>query len=214
MNTRSFNKCLSSRYVLTTIFIFAAVFATGLLNSSGQGRDNESESQIANGFAVAPVPLNLQGKNRSLVGRGSYLINAVSTCNDCHTWPNYTATGNPFAGQPKAINTTGYMAGGRPFVLPFGTVVSRNITPDALGRPGGLSFSDFREIMRTGIDDDAVPPNVPSLQHDLLQVMPWPNFGNMTDNDLRAMYEYLSAIPCIATAAGANGEPPAHSCTP
>jgi hypothetical protein len=34
---------------------------------------------------------------------------------------------------------------------------------------------------------------------DLLQVMPWPNFQNMTDHDLRAIYEYLSAIPCIDT---------------
>ena len=73
----------------------------------------------------------------------------------------------------------------------------------------GLSFSDFREIIRTGIDDDAAPPNVPSATHDLLQVMPWPILRNMTDGDLRAIYEYLSAIPCIATAAGPGGEPPA-----
>jgi hypothetical protein len=32
----------------------------------------------------------------------------------------------------------------------------------------------------------------------LLQIMPWPTFQNMDDHDLRAMYEYLSAIPCIA----------------
>jgi hypothetical protein len=30
-----------------------------------------------------------------------------------------------------------------------------------------------------------------------LQVMPWPTFQNMTDHDLRAIYEYLSSIPCI-----------------
>jgi len=27
--------------------------------------------------------------------------------------------------------------------------------------------------------------------------MPWPTFQSMTDHDLRAIYEYLSAIPCI-----------------
>ena len=73
------------------------------------------------------------------------------------------------------------MAGGRLFALPFGNVISRNLTPDALGRPAGLSFSDFREIIRTGIDDDAAPPNVPSATHDLLQVMPWPILRNMTE---------------------------------
>lgn len=29
--------------------------------------------------------------------------------------------------------------------------------------------------------------------------MPWPNFQNMTDHDIQAIYEYLSAIPCIDT---------------
>jgi len=185
-----------------------------LLNSSAQERDNESESQVQIGFAIAPVHLNLDHKNRSLVGKGSYLVNAVTPCNDCHTFPNYSPTNNAFNGQPGAINVAGYMAGGRLFALPFGNVISRNLTPDALGRPAGLSFSDFREIIRTGIDDDAAPPNVPSATHDLLQVMPWPILRNMTDGDLRAIYEYLSAIPCIATAAGPGGEPPAHSCTP
>ena len=31
---------------------------------------------------------------------------------------------------------------------------------------------------------------------DLLQVMPWPTYANMTDRDLLAIYTYLSAIPC------------------
>jgi hypothetical protein len=32
---------------------------------------------------------------------------------------------------------------------------------------------------------------------DLLQIMPWPTFRNVSDRDLLASYEYLSAIPCI-----------------
>jgi hypothetical protein len=28
--------------------------------------------------------------------------------------------------------------------------------------------------------------------------MPWPTYHNMTDHDLRAIYEYVSTIPCIA----------------
>lgn len=32
---------------------------------------------------------------------------------------------------------------------------------------------------------------------DLLQVMPWPTFSHMSDRDIEAIYEYLSAIPCI-----------------
>jgi hypothetical protein len=36
----------------------------------------------------------------------------------------------------------------------------------------------------------------PPFNGDLLQVMPWPIFQDMTDHDLRAIYEYLKAIPC------------------
>jgi hypothetical protein len=68
------------------------------------------------------------------------------------------------------------------------------LTPDKTGRPeGGATFEEFRAIMRTGIDPDQAHP----LISPYLQVMPWPSFQDMTDNDLRAIYEYLSAIPCI-----------------
>ena len=42
---------------------------------------------------------------------------------------------------------------------------------------------------------------------DLLQIMPWPSFAHMSDNDLEAIYEYLSAIPCIAHTPGAISVP-------
>ena len=32
---------------------------------------------------------------------------------------------------------------------------------------------------------------------DLLQIMPWPTFSNMSDHDLEAIYEYLGAVPCL-----------------
>ena len=63
-------------------------------------------------------------------------------------------------------------------------------------------------IMRTGVDMDHVHPQctgapdgkclLPPFVGDLLQVMPWPEFQDMTDHDLRAIYEYLKAVPCIA----------------
>jgi hypothetical protein len=32
---------------------------------------------------------------------------------------------------------------------------------------------------------------------DLLQIMPWPTYTHMTRRYMRAIYEYLRAIPCI-----------------
>src|SRR5262249_55612206 len=74
-----------------------AVPATG----AAAGGGNRSQSTIQRGFDAAPVPLNLAGKKRSLVGQGSYLVNVVASCNDCHAGPSgqYAAGGNPFQGQ-------------------------------------------------------------------------------------------------------------------
>ena len=30
--------------------------------------------------------------------------------------------------------------------------------------------------------------------------MPWNAYRDLTDNDLRAIYEYLSAVPCVQSA--------------
>jgi hypothetical protein len=134
------------------------------------------------------IELNLRRKERELVGLGSYLVNAVGGCNDCHTAPPYTSDPYAFLGAPKQINVACYLAGG----TPFGPgVVSRNITPWEHGKPAGLTFNQFRHVIRTGEDPDN-PGHV-------LQVMPWPVYQTMSDHDLRAMYEYLSAIPAIPT---------------
>ena len=42
---------------------------------------------------------------------------------------------------------------------------------------------------------------------DLLLIMPWPDFESLTEHELRAIYEYLRAIPCLeGTAAGQLNE--------
>jgi hypothetical protein len=180
-----------------TAILIAAVFALALAHSP-KGKaivgGDDSESKIQRGFAIAPVPLNLAGKNRALVGLGSYIVNASGDCNGCHAGPagEFSPGGDPFQGEPKHINPDSYLAGGTQLFGPF--FIPRNLTPDKTGLPeGGASFEEFRDIMRTGVDPDQAHPQFGPL----LQVMPWPNFQNMTDNDLRAIYEYLSAIPCL-----------------
>lgn len=149
----------------------------------------ESDSYVQQGFAIAPVPLDLRGKIPAFVGLGSYIVN-TSGCNDCHTWHapgfNWAPGGNPFLGQPTKINTAFYLAGGRLFAPPG--VTSKNLTPDADGLPAGLTLAEFISILRTGRDDE---------DGHILQVMPWPLFGLKTDRDLRAVYEYLRAIPSL-----------------
>jgi hypothetical protein len=140
-------------------------------------------SRVAVGYRINPVELRLRGKNRFLVGLGSYLVNAGGGCNDCHTHPSFAPGGDPFQGETEMINTEQFLAGGRQ----FGPITSANITPDEHGRPAGLTFEEFEHLLRTGREEDG----------GILQVMPWNVYGKMTRLDLRAIYEYLSAIPSL-----------------
>jgi hypothetical protein len=146
-------------------------------------RHDDFESRIEKGFRITPVRLKFNHRFRPLVGLGSYIVNAQGGCNDCHTNPPYLPGGDPHNGEPEKINAEHYLAGG----VQFGPFTSRNITPDASGRPAGLTFKEFVSVMRTGHD-----PDNPSY---IFQVMPWPVYGKMTDLDLLAVYSYLSSIP-------------------
>jgi hypothetical protein len=163
-------------------------FSTADAVAAAPEKDELSESVIQRGFEIAPVTLDLKGKNRALVGLGSYIVN-TSGCNDCHTNPPYADGGDPFAGQPEQINVPCYLSGG----MDFGPFRSRNLTPDSNGLPAGLSLGEFIHVLRTG--EDTTSPFNPPFDNGLLQVMPWPVFGKKTDRELTAVYEYLSAIP-------------------
>ena len=169
---------------ITTLFVGTILLGT-LIRTLPAQEQEDNDSRVRQGFALAPVHLNLEGKNHALVGLGSYIVNSQANCNACHTCPSFKPGHSPFMGGDGQINTDGYLAGG----TPFGPFISRNITPDASGQPAGLSFNDFRVLIRTGVDPDHQTP--------LLQVMPWPVYGKMTDLDLRAIYEYLRAIPSL-----------------
>jgi hypothetical protein len=183
----------------------------GLTNAASDSK----QSKIQKGFDAAPVPLNLDGKDMGLVGLGSYIVNIESGCNGCHSngpATQYSPGGNPYFGQPKMTNAAVYLGGGRdfgPLIPGTGSIVSRNLTPDNTGLPvGGHTFDEFVKIIRTGVDMDHLHPQcmgapdgkclLPPFVGDLLQIMPWPEFQDMTDHDLRAIYEYLKAVPCIA----------------
>jgi hypothetical protein len=170
---------------LSALAFSALLLASTGVHGQGQGLGLEELKRIQKGFEITPVPIDLKGRNRNLVGLGSYIVNAQAACNDCHTCPSYAPGHNPFQGGDGQINSANFLGGGVPFG-PF--IVSPNITPDASGKPAGLEFEEYLELIRTGHDPDDPPGQV-------LQVMPWPIFRNMNDNDIRAIYEYLRSIP-------------------
>jgi mono/diheme cytochrome c family protein len=103
--------------------------------------------------------------------RGAYLLN-IAGCADCHT-PD--VRGVPVAGMD--------FAGGAPRNGPWGTVSAANITPD----DSGIKYYDealFIQTMRTGY----------VRARELKPIMPYWIFGQMTDNDLKAVFAYLRTL--------------------
>lgn len=98
------------------------------------------------------------------VGRGRYLAQA-GDCESCHT----DHGGRPFAG-------------GRAIPTPFGTVYSRNITPDAATGIGDWSDDDFYRAMHEGIGRDG--------KH-LYPAFPYPWYTRLTRADVHSIKNYL-----------------------
>lgn len=198
----------------------------GHASNDNNGAQDE-KLMIQTGLAVAAnagIALNMSNKDPDQVGLGSYLVNVIGDCNGCHTSNpsmEYADRGNPyllpgltsplFSGK-KQINPQTYLGGGSDFGSfgngPDAEIISRNLTPDKTGLPeGGNTLTDFIQIIRTGVDLDHVHPSCSAtitnncltfpFNGNLLQVMPWPNFQNMTDLQLAAIYTYLRAIPCL-----------------
>jgi hypothetical protein len=233
---------------LTAAAVFAALIVAGMLfgSKSGQAANDNNGAQdekqmIKIGLAFASsagITLNMTGKDPDMVGLGSYLVNVAGDCNGCHTSDptmEYAPRGNPYLLFPafsgtKQVNAATYLGGGSSFGLFPGVddahpvpIISRNLTPDSTGRPEGHTLSEFKQILRTGIDMDNVHPSCSGsgpanclafpFNGALLQVMPWPNFQNLTDRQLDAIYAFLSAIPCLEGDPGVDpSAPPPYRC--
>ncbi|MGD0127055.1 MAG: c-type cytochrome [Terriglobia bacterium] len=130
-----------------------------------------------------PVP---QPDLSTPVKRGNYLV-TIAACSDCHT-PQ--AKGQPIRGLE--------FAGGVILEGPWGRVASANITPDA----SGMSYYDealFLEMMHTGY----------VKARKINQIMPWEDFRNLTDEDLRGIFAYLRTLKPVKHRVD-NTEPPTY----
>lgn len=154
-------------------------------------------SEIAKkGLDIAPVKLAIDGKTAAeveAIGRGSYLVNAVVGCGDCHN-------------QQKPDGTSVHLGGGASYELIPGTatVYARNLTPDA---KDGMKLTEdqFIESLRTGKDQK---------DGSQLIVMPWPVFRWASTADLKAIYAYLKAVPAVSNTVPADIKGPLAAAKP
>jgi mono/diheme cytochrome c family protein len=121
------------------------------------------------------VPVEL--KSASAVERGEYLTRAAD-CMVCHT----AQGGTPFAG-------------GRAFVLPFGTLYSTNITPDRETGIGNYTDGDFLNAVHKGLGRNDTK---------LYPAMPYASYTYMSNQDALAIKAYLFSLKPLHASAPQN----------
>jgi hypothetical protein len=118
------------------------------------------------------------------VSYGQYMVMA-GACFDCHTMFN----------DGKYDNSMAY-AGGREFNLPFGIIRSANITPDKSTGIGNYTQQSF--VSRFKAYDPTLNPLAQVGEKEFNSLMPWAMYAGMNENDLKAIYRYLSTIQPIS----------------
>ncbi|WP_411063970.1 c-type cytochrome [Vibrio rotiferianus] len=112
----------------------------------------------------------LAALNAESVKRGEYLAHA-GDCVACHS----AEGGEPFAG-------------GLPFVTPFGTIYSTNITPHASAGIGEYDYDDFRDALVKGKGKHGY----------LYPAMPYTSYQYLTEQDMTDLWEFMQSIPAVA----------------
>ncbi len=119
--------------------------------------------------------------------RGSYLVNSVMGCTDCHT-PVDPVTGAPIIEK--------YLGGRQPYEGPWGIVYGGNITPDKETGIGAWTEEEIKRALVSGIGKDGRR----------LILMPWYSYTALTSEDADAVVYYLkNELPAI------NNQVPAAS---
>lgn len=143
-------------------------------------------------FLVKPMgPLDVTRpadvKPDTTAAYGDYLVNSVANCKGCHTARDLM--NGSFIGEPLA----GWV--GRPAHTPGVFFNTPNLTPDPeTGHLYHWSFETFRNRFRAG-------PTFPDSP------MPWANFARFSDEDLKAIWNYLRSVPPIQHETGPMKRP-------
>lgn len=135
-------------------------------------------------LALPSIPLREDIKvelTEENVLRGEYLANSVAVCIDCHSIRDWTL----FSAPPKKGTFGG---GGEVFNQQMGlpgVYYSKNITPARIG-----DWSDA-EIFR------AITSGVSKAGNALFPIMPHPNYGNTSKEDIVSIIAYLRSLEPI-----------------
>jgi mono/diheme cytochrome c family protein len=162
---------------LIAILVIALIVAAYVVFGPGPTDFAGGKRVALAGHAPDPSGVPAEMKSASLAERGQYLTRAAD-CLVCHT----AEGGAPFAG-------------GRAFVLPFGTIYSTNITPDVETGIGSYTDANFLDAVHKGLGRGNTK---------LYPAMPYASYTYMSDADALAIKAYLFTLQPLHAPAPAN----------
>ena len=123
------------------------------------------------------VAFGMPAKAETLIERGSYLMNSIVACGNCHTphSPDGPVLGKELAGQ-LVVETETF------------TAYAPNITPDTETGIGSWSDDEIIAAIRDGRRPDGTTIGPP---------MPFELYRDISDRDVRAIVAYLRSVPPV-----------------
>jgi mono/diheme cytochrome c family protein len=151
------------RWKITLGVLMTPVLGLGVLAAGGQARWDRT-------FDVAEPALRASA-DPALIERGRYLAYGPAHCAMCHTtqdqWPRLEA------------GETVPMTGGSPTRLPFGTIHTPNLTPDAETGIGRWTDGQLARMLRYGVRPDG------------RAAVPFMETQDLSDEDIVALLSFL-----------------------
>lgn len=202
------------RYLIATAPVVAAL---AVLLSPGPSRATAAHP-AQDPPAPAPAAEPATPPTTAMQDRGRYLV-TVLDCNGCHTpfkdgpagpEPDMTRmlSGHPQDAQlpPPPVLPAGpwiaaFSATGTAWSGPWGVSFTANLTPDRETGLGDWSYANFRDTLRNG--------RHLGRGRELLPPMPWPAYGQLSDDDMQAVFAFLQSIPAISNRVPEPLPPPA-----
>ncbi len=190
--------------MIALIILMSFIF---IFSRCKQGEASTPELAIDSTQTQAMLPA--YGGFENQVEWGKHIV-TIGGCNDCHT-PKKMGPNGPednldlaLSGHPsqmpdisinrKEIESKGLMVAGgsfTSFVGPWGVSYAANLTSDSTAGIGNWTEDQFILAVRKGKYGGV------SGGRNILPPMPWPNVGQMTDDELKAVYAYLESTKPI-----------------
>jgi cytochrome c553 len=181
---------------IAMLIILPVIALTGCMNNRKTTEQDNKATQPLQTVAEDPVK------------KGEYLV-TLGGCNDCHSPKDMGPQGATII---KERMLSGYPSDrpimqGDPKVLKQGWVLFVPDLTSASG-PWGVSFSANLTSDQTGIGNWTEENFIRALKEGkfkglpnsrtLLPPMPWQNFANLKDEDIRAIFAYLKSTPPVS----------------